>query len=629
MSLGPLTILTLLLLTGTGLSGLLLWQSLLSVRRNQLPKAFPFFLAGITVWLLAYTWELSTLSLSFKILASKVQYFGIATVPTAWLMYTVSYARLDRQFTPVYRWLLSLEPALITVLVWTNDTHHLIWESVRLVPISADLAAMQISYGPLFPLHVVYSYTLIIWATTLLLRTLRQSSGAYRSHIVTLILSAGAPWLGNMLYLFHRFPPLGTSRPNLVGLEGLWLVDWTPFGFLITGLAVSWGRWRFQLWDTAPIARNALFEDMRDGLLVLDRFSRVVDINPALQDILGLPLSKVMGQPANRILAPWPLLLHQLASGQQRVTHQQQYGASPRWHEVRLSPLFNARNEILGQLLEWRDVTAQKTIEIELARAKDKAESANRAKSHFLATISHEFRTPLSAILGYSELLKEESRLRGYTDLIDDLDTIHSAGSNLLALINNVLEFSKVEAGKGSVFAEHFDVIALVIEVSKIAEPLMQRNKNQLQVDYSEEIQPIYSDPAKIRQILLNILSNAAKFTVSGTVQLSVRPLAQHEVERVVTNSAVTPAPDWIRFQIQDTGIGMSEAQLQRVFEAFVQAEESTSQHYGGTGLGLALSRSFCQMIGGVISVESVPGKGSTFTVDLPTSFSPERHLDT
>ena len=616
----PQTLLLLLLLAGTGLSGLLLWQSLSGVRRNQLPKAFPFFLAGVTVWLLAYTWELSTLSLSQKILASKVQYFGIATVPTTWLMYTVSYARLARQFTPAYRWLLSLEPALIVFLVWTNDSHHLIWKSFQLIPITDHLAAMGIAYGPFFFLHVVYSYTLVIWSTTLLLRTLRQSFGLYRSQIFTLILSAIAPWLGNILYLLTRIPLSGSSSLHLSDLNGLWLVDWTPFGFLITGLAVSWGRWRFQLWDTVPIARDALFEGMRDGILVLDRYSRVVDLNPALQDILNLPLARVIGQPANRILAPWPLLLNQLTTGQQRVTHQQQYGTSPWWHEVRLSPLFNAQREVLGQLLEWRDVTDQKMIELELALAKDKAEAANRAKSHFLATMSHEFRTPLSAILGYSELLKEECRVRGYTDLIEDLETIHGAGGNLLALINNVLEFSKVEAGKASLFLEHFDVVALVIEVSKIAEPLIQKNRNQFQVSYSEEIQPIYSDPAKVRQILLNILSNAAKFTAEGTVQLSVRPLQRDDEPTSSVVNAVAQSSAWIRFQIQDTGIGMTEAQLQRVFDAFVQAEESTSQLYGGTGLGLALSQSFCQMIGGVISVESVPNEGSTFTIDLPTN---------
>jgi signal transduction histidine kinase len=163
-------------------------------------------------------------------------------------------------------------------------------------------------------------------------------------------------------------------------------------------------------------------------------------------------------------------------------------------------------------------------------------------------------------------------------------------------------------------------VVLLVLEVSRIVEPLMQKNKNQLQVDYSEDIQAVYSDSGKIRQILLNVLGNAAKFTAEGVVTLSVKPL---DVEQSGSVQCAEPpeqpaSPAWIRFQVQDTGIGMTPEQLQRVFQAFVQAEESTSHHYGGTGLGLALSQSFCHMIGGAISVESALGKGSIFTVDLP-----------
>ncbi len=624
MSLEPLSALTLLLLAATGLSLLLLWQSVISLQRDRLPIAFPIFQAGVTLWLLAYTWEFSTLDLNAKILASKIEYIGIAISPTAWLVYTIHYAQLDRRLKLIHRWLLCIEPALVVISVWTNEFHGQIWRQIEILPISAYLASLQIIHGPFFYFHTVYSYGVAIWATTLLLRTLVRSPGLYRGQVATLLISASAPWLGNILYIVNTTYLLPTNKSLYRSdLSALWLIDWTPFGFLITGLAVLWGRWRFRLWDAVPVARDTLVEGMQDGVLVLDRQNRIIDLNPAIQSVLNLPTARALGQPASQILAPWPLLLSQLleASDQHRlITHEQSIEGKTSWYEISLSPLQNSRRKPLGQLLVWRDVTPQKIIERELARARDAAESASQAKSRFLATMSHELRTPLNAILGYSELLQQDCKLKGYTDLIEDLSTIHTAGDNLLSLINNVLDFSKVEAGKFSIFLESFDVVLLVLEVSRIVEPLMQKNKNRLQVDYSEDIQAVYSDSGKIRQILLNVLGNAAKFTAEGVVTLSVKPL---DVEQSGSVQYAEPpeqpaSPAWIRFQVQDTGIGMTPEQLQRVFQAFVQAEESTSHHYGGTGLGLALSQSFCHMIGGAISVESALGKGSIFTVDLP-----------
>lgn len=623
MGLEPLNWLSLLLITAAGISLVLLWQSAVSAKRDHLPIALPMFLAGISVWLLAYAWELSTLDLPTKILASKVQYLGIAIVPTAWLVYTTSYAQVN-PYLRALRWLLAIEPALLTVLVWTNGAHHLIWQNFTLIPLTTDLSAVGIRYGFFFYVNAVYSYGLLCWATSLLLKTLARSSALYRSQVITLVISASVPWLGNLVYLLNQ-NSFTNSGETIHGTGALWLIDWTPVGFLITGAIVLWGKWRFRLWDTVPIARDALVEGMQDGILVLDRQNRAVDINPAIRSILGLPTSRIIGHPANRVLAAWPLLLEQITSAPNQhrlITLEQRRNGQVRWHQISLSPLYSGRQrKPLGQLLEWRDVTLQKIIELELARSKDTAESANLAKSRFLANMSHEFRTPLNAILGYSELLKEECTVRGYTDIADDLNIIYKAGSNLLSLINNVLEFSKVEAGKLSIFLESFDVIALVMEVSNIVEPLMQQNKNQLEVCYGESIPLLHSDQVKIRQILLNVLANAGKFTANGRVTMSVALLDTAHGNS--NGSALRPegadnAPTWIRFQIQDSGIGMTPEQLQRIFQAFEQAEDSTSRYYGGTGLGLALSQALCHMIGGVISVESKFGEGSTFTVDLP-----------
>ena len=243
--------------------------------------------------------------------------------------------------------------------------------------------------------------------------------------------------------------------------------------------------------------------------------------------------------------------------------------------------------------------------EEELVRAKEAAEDASRAKSQFLANMSHELRTPLNAIIGYSEMLQEASEDVGQKDFIPDLKKIHAAGKHLLGLINDILDLSKVEAGKMTPFLEAFDVANLVREVATTIHPLVQKNANTLKIQTGDALGTMYSDVTKVRQCLFNLLSNASKFTERGTLRLGV------------TRETVTGG-DVLRFRVSDTGIGMTPAQLGKLFQAFAQADASTTRKYGGTGLGLALTRRFCQMLGGDVTVTSELGKGSTFTVQLP-----------
>jgi PAS domain S-box-containing protein len=237
--------------------------------------------------------------------------------------------------------------------------------------------------------------------------------------------------------------------------------------------------------------------------------------------------------------------------------------------------------------------------------AQESAEAANRAKSRFLANMSHELRTPMNAIIGYSEMLTDEAEDLGLRQFIPDLRKIRTAGKQLLDLISDILDLSKIEAGKVELHFEDFDVREMLDEVSTIGQPLAAKNSNKLTIRVPDDAGPMRSDLTRVRQILINLLSNACKFTESGTVELTV---ANDRRE----------GRDYVAFQVSDSGIGMSPAQVAKVFEAFMQADSSTTRKYGGTGLGLAITRKFCELLGGGIEVESEPGKGSTFTVRLP-----------
>ena len=219
--------------------------------------------------------------------------------------------------------------------------------------------------------------------------------------------------------------------------------------------------------------------------------------------------------------------------------------------------------------------------------------------------MSHELRTPLNAIIGYSEMLLEEVNDLGQPEIAPDLKRIHEAGRHLLGLINDILDLSKIEAGKMDVFVENFDVIELIEQVRATVQPLMIKNANALEVRVRSDLGTMWSDQVKVRQNLFNLLGNAAKFTKNGRVTLAV-------------NRDVKSSGDWLEFSVSDTGIGMKPEQMTKLFHAFSQAEASTTRNYGGTGLGLAITRHFSRMLGGDVSVESAPGVGSTFTIRLP-----------
>ena len=376
---------------------------------------------------------------------------------------------------------------------------------------------------------------------------------------------------------------------------------------------------------------RSIFENAVEGIFQTTADGRYLSANPALARIYGYetvglflaelanPNGQLYVDPNQRAEFVAQLgACHQMSKFESQIYRRD---GSTIWISENARSICDASDRVLYYEGTVIDITHRKLAESAMQSALEAAESANRAKSTFLANMSHELRTPLNAIIGYSEMLKEEAEESGDETFVPDLEKICGAGKNLLSMINDILDISKIEAGRMDLYLETFDIYALIESAVATARPLVEKNGNTVEMYCPDNLDTMHADMTKVRQVLLNLLSNAAKFTKNGKIAIGVerikneqlRMLNQEESCQILISNS-----EFLSFRVTDTGIGMTEDQLQRVFQPFTQADASTTRQYGGTGLGLAISQRFCQMMGGSIEANSELGNGTTFTVLLP-----------
>jgi PAS domain S-box-containing protein len=578
-------------------AGVAITVAVSALRWRRIPGATALagLMVGAAVWCAAYGIELSSTQLARQVFWAKVQYLGIQSVPTLWLLFTAGYAGVPlarHRLAP----LLLVQPLAVLLLVWTNEYHWLIWARVETVT-RGGLSVLEHVNGPLYLSNVAYAYAMLLVGWALVARYYRHTWGIYRRQALLILGGSLFPWAGNGLYV--------------AGVAPLGYLDLTPFAFAMTGAVASWGLVYYRLLDIVPVARDVVLDRLEDPVIVVDDQDRVVDLNAAarmLVDPRDYAGPRIIGRPASQVLRDVPEILELLRAPEaQPAACAVHADGRLREFEVHLVEVPGRWGGVSVRIVIAHDISGTKRAERELLMSRDRAEAASRAKSTFLANVSHEFRTPLSLILGHGEMLRESIDARERPQEAVHAERVLEAGRHLLGMIEEVLELSMIEAGRMDFRAEPFDVDHVVAELRREVEPAAARSGNRLVVDTIGRLGAASTDARRVKEVLRRLLDNAARFTQNGTITL-------------VAWRHTAADGDWLTFRVLDTGIGIDASRLDTLFMPFSGSGPRPHQAQAGAGLGLALCRRLSQLLGGEISAASTPGVGSEFTFRVPAA---------
>lgn len=550
---------------------------------------FILLMAALAVWSLAYAVELAVPDFATKVILVKLEFVGIIATPVAAFLFAADYTGVDRWLSQRSIIWLNVIPVISLLLVFTSELHPLFYSKMSLDE-SGSFPNFVGTYGVWFWVHSAYSYLLMLFALGMLVRALTRTPQLYRGQAASLLIGMLAPWVGNAIHLAKVSP-----FPNL---------DITPFSFALTGVALAWSLVRFRLLDIVPAARDMVIENLHDAVIVVDTEGRVVDLNPAARVTIGAAADGAIGKPLAEVIPDQQNLIEKFRDLSDVHTEISiTTGDIPRYFDLSMSLLTERDGTARGRLIVVHEITDSKLIEKKLSEARDQALEASRMKSRILAVVSHDFRTPLGAILGYADMLIEGPAGPISPEQQKLVERIVANASQLNNLVNDLLDQSQIEAGK---ITMHFAPFAPEKLIHNVEGALNKKaaDKGLKLVTVIEEStpNPITGDLSRVMQVITNLADNAIKYTSQGEVKITLSRVDNDQ---------------W-GIMVSDTGPGISEETQSHIFEPFWQADDYEVREGRGVGLGLSIAKQLVLRMGGKIVVESEIGKGTTFKATLP-----------
>lgn len=556
--------------------------------RRAVPGARPAaaLMVAVFVWSMGYLLQFMGVELETKLFWAKIQYLGIVSLPLALFLFALSYSSQYEWLTKQKFLILIIIPAATLLMVLSNTSHRLIWSEWSLEPVRSDIALLRLEHGPAFWVHLIYAYSLLVASTYLIVRALIRRPREYRGQIVSILVAIAIPWLTNAV-------------SNLV-----YNIDLTPFAFPISGIATAWSIYKYHLFERPPNAYETVIASMKDAVFILDMRNRIVNVNPAGQQLLALPRDGILGQHTSDVFKNRTDFLD---SYQHALNIREEVTINgvgdKRHYELSISPLTDRFDKILGRAVILHEISDRKQAENAMANARDQALESSRIKSEFLARVSHELRTPLGVIRGYADLLSEpvygilsEVQSKAVSEIIDSTQRISD-------MVAELLDEARLAAGAVQLEIKPFNPVEILDDVRKKMSVLA----NQKNLALGAEIDPalpekLVGDPVRINQMVTNLTSNSIKFTRQGKVNIRFYMLESDK---------------WA-LEVTDTGPGIPREAHESIFEPFRQADSSIPRIFGGTGLGLSIVKHLTSLMDGKITVQSEVGNGSIFTVILP-----------
>lgn len=551
-------------------------------RSGEAVRQFAYITFGISIWSIAYAFELSSKDYFSMIFWLRLEYIGVAFLPAMWLQFILKFIGKRHWLTIPREILLYIIPTITFIAVWTNDYHHLHYTNVE-ISTSGPFPLLALSIGPWYIVHTIFFYTLLILGLVLLLNKFIRADKVYRQQNYVLILAALIPWIVNISYLFN-IRPLGH-------------IDLTPYAFSITCLVMSFGLIQLKLFDIIPVARDKIIEELQDGILVLDNMDRIVDINTQLKKIILTEFNKKIsiGETYTIHFKNYPVFIEKVT---ERIHTFFELRINHKCFEIAINPLFEKNTIYSGVILIFRDITERKNSDIILKNQSDELVSLNKLKDKMFSIIAHDLRGPIINLKEIMSLF--DQKIISEEELKSHLPLINADVKATASLLENLLYWSRTQL-KGERIHPDFMSLKLnsIVQINILGSQI--KEKSLTIINNIPEQAMVYADKNMVELVIRNLLSNAIKYChPNNTITLSSSLQGEFYVS-----------------EISDTGIGIEVNNIEKLFGMNNFSTTGTNAERG-TGLGLLLCKEFVEKNGGRIWVRSELGKGSTFSFSLP-----------